>query len=130
MRDWTADPTSNAATAKSVAVRSSTEFAVDCLELDGLTIGDCLSISDVAPMAIYRMIADGSFGPEEIDVMTAAYEAALLDLVAVDRNDPRIREDVARSIITIASLGELDPVTLKERALSAIDRQRTLGDAA
>lgn len=32
-------------------------------------------------MAIYRLIANGSFGPDEIKVMTAAYEAALIDLV-------------------------------------------------
>lgn len=28
-------------------------------------------------MAIYRLITNGSFGPDEIKVMTAAYEAAL-----------------------------------------------------
>ena len=28
-------------------------------------------------MAIYRLISNGSFGPDEIKVMTAAYEAAL-----------------------------------------------------
>jgi hypothetical protein len=32
------------------------------------------------PMAIYRLIASGHFGPDEIEVMTAAYEAALVDL--------------------------------------------------
>ena len=32
-------------------------------------------------MAIYRLITNGSFGPDEIKVMTAAYEAALIDLV-------------------------------------------------
>jgi len=31
-------------------------------------------------MAIYRLIANGSFGPDEIKAMTAAYEAALVDL--------------------------------------------------
>jgi hypothetical protein len=32
-------------------------------------------------VAIYRLITNGSFGPDEIKVMTAAYEAALIDLV-------------------------------------------------
>jgi hypothetical protein len=31
-------------------------------------------------MAIYRLIANGSFGPDEIEVMTAAYESASIDL--------------------------------------------------
>jgi hypothetical protein len=48
-------------------------------------------------MAIYRLIAKGSFGPEEIKAMTATYEAALLDLGLVDRDDP-ITEIVAMAI--------------------------------
>lgn len=39
-------------------------------------------------MAIYRLITNGSFGPDEIKVMTAAYEAALIDLVVTNRDDP------------------------------------------
>jgi hypothetical protein len=39
-------------------------------------------------MAIYRLIAAGTFGPDEIKVMTAAYESALTDLEMIDRNDP------------------------------------------
>jgi hypothetical protein len=45
-------------------------------------------------MAIYRLIANGTFGPEETKAMTAAYEAALVDLGLVDRDDP-ITEIVA-----------------------------------
>ncbi len=70
-------------------------------------------------MAIYRLIATGSFEPEEIEVMTAAYEAALVDLGLVDRDDP-ITELVARAILNIASRGERDPATIKKRALSAL----------
>ena len=36
-------------------------------------------------MAIYRLIASGSFGPDEIDAMTEAYERALTYLGMVDR---------------------------------------------
>lgn len=70
-------------------------------------------------MAIYRLIANGSFGPEETKAMTAAYEAALLDLRLVDRYDP-ITEIVARAIVGIASTGERDPMTIKDRALNTI----------
>ena len=70
-------------------------------------------------MAIYRLIADGSFEPEEIEVMTAAYEAALTDLGLVDRADP-ITEIVARAIVNIMSRGERDPMTIKDRALKTI----------
>jgi hypothetical protein len=70
-------------------------------------------------MAIYRLIANGTFGPEEIEVMTAAYEAALSDLGLADRDDP-ITEIVARAILNITSRGERDPVTIKNRALNTI----------
>ena len=70
-------------------------------------------------MAIYRLIASGSFEPEEIEAMTAAYEAALLDLELVDRDDP-ITQIVAKAIVSITGLGERDPVTIKDRALRVI----------
>ena len=70
-------------------------------------------------MAIYRLIAKGSFGPEEIERLTAAYEAALLDLGLRDRDDPVI-ELVAEAIIGIADRGECDPAVIKNRALQAI----------
>lgn len=70
-------------------------------------------------MAIYRLIANGNFGPEEITAMTAAYEAALLDLGLVDRDDP-ITEIVAAAIVNVTGMGERDPVTIKDRALNAI----------
>jgi hypothetical protein len=70
-------------------------------------------------MAIYRLIANGAFGPEEIEAMTAAYEAALVDLGLVDRDDP-ITEIVAAAIVTVTSMGERDPAVIKDRALNAI----------
>ena len=74
-------------------------------------------------MAIYRLIANGSFGPEEIRAMTAAYEAALLDLGLVDRDDP-ITEIVATAIVGITDRGERDPMTIKDRALKAIGARK------
>lgn len=80
-------------------------------------------------MAIYRLIANGSFGPAEIKTMTAAYEAALLDLGLADRDDP-ITEIVATAIVSVTSMGELDPVTIKDRALNAIGAQSFNSNAA
>jgi hypothetical protein len=80
-------------------------------------------------MAIYRLIANGSFGPAEIKAMTAAYEAALLDLGLADRDDP-ITEIVATAIVSVTSMGELDPVTIKDRALNAIGAQSFNSNAA
>ena len=70
-------------------------------------------------MAIYRLSAKGSFGPEVIEQMTAAYELALTDLQLVDRNDP-LTELIAKSIINVAASGERDPEKMKERALNAL----------
>ena len=74
-------------------------------------------------MAIYRLIASGHFGPDEIEAMTKAYEAALISLSVVDRKDP-ITELVARSIVNVAATGERDPVTIERRALSALGLRR------
>jgi hypothetical protein len=80
-------------------------------------------------MVIYRLIANGSFEPKEIEVMTAAYESALLDLGFADRDYP-LTEMVARAIVTITDLGERGPNKIKEKALRAIGVPRTIGDAA
>ena len=56
-------------------------------------------------MAIYRLISNGSFGPDEIKVMTAAYEAALIDLAVTNRDDP-VTELIARAIVNITATGE------------------------
>jgi hypothetical protein len=74
-------------------------------------------------MAIYRLIANGSFGPDEIEVMTAAYEGALIDLQLSDRNDP-ITELIAKSIVNVTATGERDPMQIKERAINALGVRR------
>jgi hypothetical protein len=51
-------------------------------------------------MAIYKLIANGSFGPDEIEVMKAAYEAALVDVGVTNSDDP-ITELIAKSIVTV-----------------------------
>lgn len=75
-------------------------------------------------MAIYRLIANGSFGPDEIEVMKAAYEAALLDVGVVTRDDP-ITELIAKSIVNVVATGERDPQAVMERALNALGVRRS-----
>jgi hypothetical protein len=43
--------------------------------------------------------ANGSFGPDEIEVMTTAYEATLIEVPVADRNDP-MTELIAKAIVT------------------------------
>jgi hypothetical protein len=74
-------------------------------------------------MAIYRLIANGSFGPDEIEAMTAAYEGALIDLFLSDR-DGQITELIAKSIVNVTATGERDPVRIKERAINALGVRR------
>ena len=76
------------------------------------------------PVAIYRLIASGTFGPEEIKAMAAAYEGALIDLQLIDRNDP-LTELIAKAIVNVTATGERDPENIKERALNALGVRRT-----
>jgi hypothetical protein len=57
-----------------------------------------------------------SFGPDDLQAMTAAFEAALDKLGLKDRTDAAT-ELVAKRIIALAKRGERDPVKLCEDAL-------------
>ena len=70
-------------------------------------------------MAIYKLITSGSYGPDEIKAMTAAYESALVEIGVAARDDP-LTEMLAKSILTVTATGERDPEKLKERALHAL----------
>jgi hypothetical protein len=78
-------------------------------------------------MAIYRLIANGSFGPQEIEVMSAAYESALIDLGITNRDD-LVTELIAKSIVNVISTGERNPELVKERAINALGLRKS--DAA
>jgi hypothetical protein len=67
-------------------------------------------------MAVYRLLREPSFGPDEISQMTAAYEQALQALKLVDRNDP-ITEILAKKVIEIARLGEPDRTEISARGI-------------
>src|SRR6266511_4387945 len=70
-------------------------------------------------MAIYRLLKDHVFGPDEIKVLTTAYEEVLRALRLKDRADPAT-ETIAKKIIELAQRGERDPVRLRERAIRCL----------
>ena len=70
-------------------------------------------------MAIYRLIANGSFGPDEIEVMTAANEGALIDLGVTNRDDP-ITELIGQIRCQRDRYRRARSGTHKERAFNAL----------
>jgi hypothetical protein len=69
-------------------------------------------------MPIYRLLQNSPLGPEEIEVLTDAYEYTLRKLSLVDRNDP-LTELIARKIIELGQRGvrevkQLSELTIKE----------------
>jgi hypothetical protein len=68
-------------------------------------------------MAIYRILQNSPLSPEDINRLTAAYEATLKALDLTDRSDP-ITELVARKIIEIGQTGLRDPLQISRRAVT------------
>jgi len=62
-------------------------------------------------VAIYRLLQNSVFGPEDIQRLATAYEDALRALELTDRSDP-ITLIIARRIIEAAQTGARDPATL------------------
>jgi hypothetical protein len=61
---------------------------------------------------------DHAFGPDELAILTAAFEDALRHMGLVDRNDPTTIM-VAKRIIELAKQGERDPVKLRDWAMKS-----------
>ena len=74
-------------------------------------------------MAIYKLIANGSFGQMEIETMSAAYESALINLGIANRADP-ITELIAKAIVNVVATGERDPTVVEQRAINALGVRR------
>jgi hypothetical protein len=72
-------------------------------------------------MPIHRLLENHAFGPDEIRVLTSAFDDVLRKLDLADRADP-VTEVVARKIIELAQQGERDPIRLSERAVLALSR--------
>jgi hypothetical protein len=69
-------------------------------------------------MAIYRLLQNSPLGPDEIAILTDAYERTLRALSLIDRNDP-ITEIVAKKVIELGQRGvreakELSALAIKE----------------
>jgi hypothetical protein len=71
-------------------------------------------------VAIYRLLQQSAFSPEDIDRLVAAFEDSLRALKLADRSDP-LTETIAKKLIEIAQTGERDPRQLRRRALAALD---------
>ncbi|KRQ96330.1 hypothetical protein CQ10_31290 [Bradyrhizobium valentinum] len=70
-------------------------------------------------MAIYRLLENTVFGPEEIERLVTAYEQTLRALGLKDRNDP-ITQLVAEKIIAVGRLGIEDPAEISKLALNKL----------
>lgn len=67
-------------------------------------------------MPIRRLLKDAEFEPDEVAVLTRAFELALSALYLVDRDDP-VCEIVARKVIEIGTNGIHDPREIAEAAV-------------
>jgi hypothetical protein len=70
-------------------------------------------------MAIYRLLQNCAFAPEDIAPLVAAYEECLRTLKLSDRSDP-IAGIVAKKIIEMAQTGIRDSGQLSRLALAEI----------
>jgi len=70
-------------------------------------------------MAIYRLLKYSAFRPEQIEIMTSAYEETLLAL-GLQRGDNSVTRVVAQKIIHLAQMGELDSLRLSRRAIAEL----------
>jgi hypothetical protein len=67
-------------------------------------------------MAIYRLLENSTFGPQEIRTMIEAYEQTLRTLRWLDRSAP-LTEMIAKKIIIITQSGEHDPALISAQAI-------------
>jgi hypothetical protein len=70
-------------------------------------------------MAIYRLLQNSAFAPEDITPLVAAYEDCLRVLKLSERSDP-ITEIIAKKIIELAQTGIRDSVRLSRLTLQEI----------
>ena len=73
-------------------------------------------------MPIYKMLEKQAYGPEEISLLSAAFEETLRSLGLTDRADP-VTGLVAKKIIELANRGERDPLRLRDQVLQSLHSQ-------
>ena len=79
-------------------------------------------------MAIYRLLQNSAFVPEDIGRLVAAYENCLRILNLSDRSDP-ITELIAKKVIEVAQTGMRDPARIGQLALEEIGMSGGKGPA-
>ena len=70
-------------------------------------------------MAIYRLLQESSFEPDDTKRLGDAYELVLTELRLKHRDDP-LTETIARCVIEIAQTGENDPARICALAVEHI----------
>jgi hypothetical protein len=75
-------------------------------------------------MAIYRLLQNSAFGPDDIKRMSDAYESALILLRLSNRRDDPLTETVAQYIIEIAQTGETNADLICARTLKRLGWQQ------
>ena len=71
-------------------------------------------------MPIVRLLEYEAFSPEDISVITDAFESAVSVLRLTDRDDTETVERVARKIIECAQTGERNSLRLRSYAIKAL----------
>ena len=71
-------------------------------------------------MPIVRLLQYEAFSPEDISVITEAFESAVSVLRLTDRADSLTTERVAKKIIECAQTGERDPIRLRNYAIKSL----------
>ena len=70
-------------------------------------------------VAIYRLVKEKGYSPEQAKVLTEAYEFVLASLELTDRTDP-LTELIAKKIDTIFASGEQDIMKIHDRAIQEL----------
>jgi hypothetical protein len=68
-------------------------------------------------------IKEGAFGPDVVSAMAAAFEDVRKALATSGRSDIT-KETIAAKVIELARGGEIDPIVLREMALSELGLSR------
>ena len=75
-----------------------------------------------------RGLGNGSFDPKTLAILETAFDEAWLTLKS-NGNDKVRPNELARCVLRLATEGELDPVRLHDRALSALAPATTWREA-
>ena len=71
-------------------------------------------------VAIYRLLQQSAFEPDDVKRMCDAYEASLVELGLADRIDP-LTEIIAKYIVEVAQTGEKDAKRICRLAMARLN---------